>query len=79
MIGGPTFVRVNPETPCQPNGAHHPHRWNCVDPDCAPEGYCEYAPLLCCVCSQEWPCDTRQERDAAKAAHRRKHRPEVRE
>lgn len=53
MTGGLFFVRVHPETPCQPNGAHHPHRWQCTDPDCAPEGYCDYAPLICCVCKQD--------------------------
>jgi len=67
MTGGLFFVRVNPETPCQPNGAHHPHRWTCTDPDCAPEGYCDYAPLICCVCNQEWPCETKRSHDAEKA------------
>lgn len=67
------LVRVNPDTPCQPNGAHHPHRWRCDDPyDCGGPGFpCDYAPLDCCVCGQEWPCETKQ---AHEAERRREHR-----
>jgi hypothetical protein len=48
---------------------HHPHRWRCADPvDCGGWDYpCDYDPLDCCVCGQEWPCDERQKRDAQKA------------
>jgi len=67
----PDLVRVNPDTPCQPDGAHHPHRWECVDPDCDGWGVrCDYAPLDCCICNREWPCDTKQEHEAARAKHR---------
>jgi hypothetical protein len=63
----PDLVRVNPDTPCQPDGAHHPHRWECIDPQCDYPGVpCDYAPLTCCVCHQEWPCDTKQEHTAAR-------------
>jgi hypothetical protein len=61
------MVRTNPDTPCQPTGVHHPHRWECVDRDCDGWGVrCDYRPLDCCVCSQPWPCPERQRRDAAK-------------
>jgi hypothetical protein len=58
------LVRTNTETPCQPGGAHHPHRWFCDDPDCDGWGIrCDYSPLVCCVCDQAWPCFERQHRD----------------
>lgn len=56
------MVRQNPETPCQPNGAHHPHRWVCIDEDCG----CDwldgrhYSRLECCVDGQDWPCETKR-------------------
>lgn len=63
----PYFERVNPDTPCPPTGAHHPHKWQCTDPDCDGWGVrCEYAPLICCVCDQAWPCFHRQHRDETK-------------
>jgi hypothetical protein len=67
------LVRVYPDTPCQPKGVHHPHRWKCADPvDCGGWEYpCDYDPLTCCVCGKEWPCEERQKRDAEKALIRR--------
>jgi hypothetical protein len=64
------MIRVNPETPCQPDGAHHPHKWRCDDPvDCGgPEDPCDWEPLLCCVCGGVWPCPDRLRREAEKAA-----------
>jgi hypothetical protein len=62
------LVRTNPDTPCQPVGVHHPHRWHCADPvDCGGPGYpCDWTPLLCCVCEHVWPCPERVRRDEAK-------------
>jgi len=59
------LVRVNPETPCQPAEAHHPHRWVCVDLDCGCD-YLDgepYRALRCCVCNQDWPCPTKQQHE----------------
>ena len=60
----PFLERENPETPCQPNGAHHPHRMTCGDSDCdcwqdADDGR-PYGLLACCVCHEEWPCPTKR-------------------
>lgn len=42
-----------------------------IDPDCGDFGVsCDYEPLDCCVCGQEWPCEERQKRDAEKAVAR---------
>lgn len=64
------LVRENPETPCQPDGAHHPHKLVCDDPDCEGEGLaCELAYdglLRCCVCGGDWPCSTKREHEAAR-------------
>ena len=58
----PWMERANPETPCQPNGAHHPHRFVCGDTDCdCYETFGEpLSDLRCCVCGQDWPCDTKR-------------------
>lgn len=71
------LVRMNPETPCQSDGAHHPHRWVCVDPECGCEddyddgqGFGPYRPLDCCVCGQEWPCATKRQHVAERKAAR---------
>lgn len=62
------IVRVNPQTPCQPDGAHHPHRYACYDMDCCgPEAFDEKGNWLgelgleCCVCYETWPCKTKRE------------------
>ena len=59
----PWLERANPETPCQPEGAHHPHRLRCSDSDCdcwLTLGGEEYSVLACCVCGQDWPCETKR-------------------
>ncbi|WPH57685.1 hypothetical protein [Mycobacterium phage WXIN] len=64
--------RINPDTPCAPNGAHHPHRWACFDPDCCgPECWEENGVgepiwlgeqgIWCCICGENWPCKTKQQ------------------
>lgn len=58
----PWLERQNPETPCQPDGAHHPHRMICGDSDCdcwQDDGQ-PYSLLTCCVCGQDWPCETKR-------------------
>lgn len=66
------LVRDNPETACQPDGAHHPHMWVCDDPDCDGEGMpCELAYegiLICCVCGGDWPCKTKRQHMAERKA-----------
>lgn len=65
------LVRTNPDTVCAPSGAHHPHRWKCIDPDCDGWGVrCEYAPLICCVCDQHWPCETKQQHERERKTKR---------
>lgn len=66
----PIPVRTNPETPCQPDGAHHPHRWHCPDPECGGAYRCEFDELICCVCNEYWPCTTNREHAAARAKQR---------
>ncbi len=63
----PGLERENPNTPCQPNGAHHPHLLVCsdLDDDCWDDlgdgrGWMQYHELTCCVCNSEWPCDTKK-------------------
>lgn len=73
------IVRANPDTPCQPNDAHHPHRYHCDDPDCCgPENWRENGVgefvwlgklgLECCVCGQDWPCATKRQHVVARAS-----------
>lgn len=72
------IVRTNPETPCPADGAHHPHRWTCDDPACCgPDCFSENGigelvwageqGLWCCVCGQNWPCETKRQHDADRA------------
>ena len=67
----PLLVRENPETPCQPGGAHHPHRMVCSDPDCDCSTDTEdgrpYSALTCCVCHQDWPCETKRAHETSRA------------
>lgn len=63
----PMLERYTPSTSCQPNEAHHPHLMICSDPDdeCWDDlddgrGYMQYHELTCCVCRQDWPCDTKK-------------------
>lgn len=74
------IVRTNPDTPCPPSGAHHPHRWECDNEDCCPyfenwekNGAGEMVwlgrmGLDCCVCGQTWPCETKRAHVKARAA-----------
>lgn len=59
----PMLVRKNPETPCPPDGAHHPHRMICNDYECDcwmdTDNGEPYQRLDCCVCGQPWPCPTK--------------------
>ena len=59
----PWLERQNSETPCAPNGAHHPHRMWCsdVECDCADDSDdgSPFSLLECCVCGQDWPCKTK--------------------
>jgi hypothetical protein len=70
----PMLVRENPKTPCQPDGAHHPHRMICGDPDCdcwqdADDGQ-PFNVLTCCIDGEDWPCNTKRGHEAARrAAH----------
>lgn len=64
----PFLVRNDPDTPCQPNGAHHPHLLVCGDyeDNCWDDledgrGYMPYHVLACCVCNEEWPCTTKKD------------------
>ena len=61
----PIVMRANPETTCQPDGAHHPHLMICSDyPDCDCWQYTDdgmpYSRLECHVCGQNWPCETKR-------------------
>jgi len=60
----PWLVRENPNTPCQPDGAHHPHSLICGDNECDcyedTEDGRPYRQLTCCVCRQDWPCETKR-------------------
>jgi hypothetical protein len=63
----PGLERMNPDTPCQPDGQHHPHLYICNDPedDCWDDlgdghGYLPYHAQECCVCRGTWPCETKR-------------------
>jgi hypothetical protein len=80
----PYLERKNPETPCQPNGAHHPHRLVCSDPDddCwdewQPGKFGPYNRLACCVCDQDWPCETKRahiQEHATRPTEHEEHQP----
>ena len=62
------LVRKNPDTPCQPAGAHHPHRLVCVDEDCGCDWLTgqPYTDLRCCIDGQSWPCETKRGHQAAR-------------
>lgn len=75
----PTLVRAEPDTPCQPEGAHHPHLYVCGDQeDCGcwddlgdGRGYMPYHELSCCVCGHLWPCPVKKAHlDSRRDAHR---------
>lgn len=70
----PHLVRYNPETACQPEGKHHPHRLICADPDCGceeiysiegEERWSQYTVLQCCICRTDWPCQVQRTKHLA--------------
>ena len=66
----PWLTRANPETACQPDGAHHPHRLVCDDTecDCVLDLGEPFNSLVCCVCRWEWPCPTKKEHEKERHA-----------